>query len=366
MPRQPKRKATKNTAIVIRNKPQAKKPHRVAYSQEQLPKLSSQVRLSDCADKYLEALTNPFNNISPLPCIPDTLVLPSMKFKVQQRGTFAAGVSGTGFVATAIERTIFADLNSVYSTTTAYNGGQNIVVGSTLIEVIPTASVQSTFTSTSPTVTDGATQFRLVGGGLRVTYSGPNLQMGGNMTIYKSPGQYLVGSVPIALLNSQQTSAYLSVDHRDHAVCYAPDSTIQVSYENVAQFTSRIPSNSFNMIICVSGAPPTVTFLWEMVAYWEVVGTQAVQPTRSHADPVGMGAVISSLPTKIAKSPPKAVHQQTFSETLKTIASTASGVLSILPGPVGMVAKAVNGVLSTQNAMQTYNAPTGPIIENVD
>ena len=173
-------KSTKNKNRINKNNKNTKR--KVNRRQTRLPEVIPIV--SKCGRDYLSVLTNPFRAISPLPCIPDVIALPSNKFRTRSIGTFETNDSGQGQIGVNPYRTAANDdLGAVnYSTTAIVMAGVNdfnfTAVGSS--DVVCAGPYTTAQLSAVPT------QLRLVGCGVKVKYAGTELARAGRLILYRA------------------------------------------------------------------------------------------------------------------------------------------------------------------------------------
>jgi len=141
--------------------------------------------LSPCARDYIQVLTNPFNpRLSAPPCIPDYRSVPSSKFYLRARGTFApcgaAGAEGMAWIIFNPRRPhqdgnapIVHSKNGARSITGAAGSAGGMTYDDTDVsqtEYFDTTLNQVDWENTNDA--DGHNKFRIVGAGLKVQYAG--------------------------------------------------------------------------------------------------------------------------------------------------------------------------------------------------
>lgn len=310
---------------------------KVVPAKQQAIRVSPQlnIRLSPCANKYLRCLSMPFDDIDEV-CIPDMISLPSFKTKWTSRGTFAAGTTGFGYVS--LNPYLMAQ-SSVAVNPTGTQAPINFSLSTytgTVAHVRPTTtSVNTAFAGSNSqySMNDlvfGNAQnfsFRLVGAGLRVRFIGTNLNQGGRLILFRNRN-----NIPAAVdinVNNVLTDIYYSTDPVDRSwreVTYAPASTDDANYEEESDPTTGGIDYRI-MYALVEGVVPGQSFEFEAIGHFEYIGggvLKALPVTVSHADPVGYGAVISSLPSTF-KSMGMDLLKYMTRNTLQALAYTASG-----------------------------------------
>lgn len=275
--------------------------------------------ISPCAYDYLKALTNPFDDEweHGLPCVPDIVSIDSTKFKTVTRGSFTIGLQGAGFVSCApynpcndLPVTIFT--NNLYNFDD-YRYGE---VGNV------TANSNSPYTSAA---LGQGIQLRLVSCGVQASYTGAEMNRAGAVILYNDPqNKSIPNKFTVSEMLQFQRTTEVSASRDWNASLYKPSSPGALQYRDLNTLIGA-GEGAANMIF-VYGATPGTSWKYEFVQYWEMIGALA-STTASHSDPVGMGAVLSSLPNKQPAVPPKSFFQDMILPTLKAIGKTASTVL---------------------------------------
>jgi hypothetical protein len=280
--------------------------------------------LSQCAKNYLHALINPYVAPKELPCVPDFIALPSYKLQTVIRGTMTVGVDGVGFV--------------VYNPFTAVNSNNTIITSSTnypLLYTGPTYALNYynvlVTSGTLPTGVFGAgsnsplsdtapplnlASVRLVGGAVRIRYSGTEFYRGGTVVSYRAqdavniPDGATTANLLISPLCIQE-----SASRRWHSVNWIPSRATDLAYQPFAFYDPNQSSpQSYVLLIMVNSPGSTTasqTFDFEAVSYYEVIGNN-LQLTPSHNDPVGYGAVQTAVATpRISEQTPES-HEKSI------------------------------------------------------
>lgn len=150
--------------------------------------------VSPCLKKWFTCLTNPFHQSAQGACIPAGGNIPTMRSMNYVRGDIVVGTSGVGFL-----QLIPSAYNDVVVgvVTTASFAGQNCqffsaggtnpwTVGCSPI-YFTNARYPSTYAVPDAVPITAGVSSRLVGGGVRLYYTGTQLNMGGLMSVYTSP-----------------------------------------------------------------------------------------------------------------------------------------------------------------------------------
>lgn len=327
--------------------------------------------LSPCATSYLRALSDPWTMPRELPCIPDVITLPSRKFQTKARGVFTIGSGGVGWVIASPFLTAasdygigsgYVDKPVIYTSSATYAGTTYTwsATGSSITTTgVSAANAQSPMTYSA--LAAAGVQIRLVGGGLRIKYTGTELNRGGRLVLYRSRSnaQITQGWSATDFL-SDPTCYTESVTRSWKGVTYLPDSTDYLDYNNSSTFQPSVGlsegSARRSLIAFVEGAVSGTSFEYEVTSYFELIGPNQ-QATQSHADPTGFGAIMSALPERVTS-----LGSETYASmergALKALETTTSGLFQIGSAAVATsLAAYLRG-----SGMPSLMAGPGPVI----
>lgn len=286
---------------------------------------------SQCTKDYATALIDPWTVKMP-PCVPDNVTLPSFKFGGRARGTFILGTKGVGWVLV----NPYMCYNNVdyygFVTDATYTGAT--VVGGGIPGVNP-------FASDSPfergDFGDDLNQSRLVGAGVRVRYTGTEITRSGQCISFRSPtNSDFVGTGKTAsqLLTYKESSSN-PVDRDWHYAVYRPATPADITYHNPITL-----GGNFALLVAVFGGQPGQSFEFDAVSWFEVVGNNLPNLTKSHSDPIGMAAVSMAMPIIQPTRNPTSSLRDFFHEMSAGVA-TAMSFMPRLPGQAGVIQSAV-------------------------
>jgi hypothetical protein len=145
------------------------------------------------------------------------------------------------------------------------------------------------------------TEYRLVGCGVRARYTGTELEKGGRMICYRARMNTNVtrtGGTDASVLLGDLSQHTSPIDRQWKMVSYLPSNAEDISYATQADWNA---SERYVLIIYVDGTTPLNGFEFEARAYYELVGP-GTQVTPSHSDPVGFGAIMSSVPQQVKEA----------------------------------------------------------------
>jgi hypothetical protein len=359
----------------VRKTPQLNARGQIVSEQPLGKNMSYKVMVAPCTALYTKALTNAFGKFEELPCIPDTLSLPSYKYKAWCRGSFTVGDDQVGYVAVA--------------PFIASNTGNAVIYtlpGNTLTSFQPAVAAGQTAAAVTNSPFSQAqlqapgVEYRIVGSAIRASYISSEFARAGLVILHRTPSNQAIpgGSTGAALLLNVTTAA--SAATREYqAVHYRPDTPTQLGY-------IPYPNDAAHGLLLafyVEGGTPGTVWEWEYVQFVELIGPIGGQVTPSHSDPVGMGAALGSLPNTNSVAPPAVTYAAVMKETAVNISKASSQILPVLKGIgaglkagydlySGNYSAALEGV--KQSAYERVESPvylglpasTGPIITEID
>jgi len=310
-------------------------------------------RLSPCATQYLMALADPWK--AERPCIPDVISTPSSRFMGRCRGTFTIGTGNCGWAACcpfmlAINNSLSAGGNHNFPvvTTGSTFAGANFayVVSGGVFTTTGVVGNQASSMFTYNTLIgngNGAAsspwKIRLVGAGLRVRYTGTELNRGGRLLLYRTrsnvplPGNSTIGGTS-TISSLLQDTAYESVEisRSWKSVNYIPDQSEFLGYMQWGQWdplTAAAQGFDYNlypsMIALVEGGVSGQNLEFDAIGHFELVAP-ITGATHSDVDPIGFGAVLSSVPPKVINEP-KALLSE-MAKSVGDILSAGSHIMS--------------------------------------
>lgn len=273
-----------------RNQPKKhKKQQRVAL----IPNRNvSAYQLSACAQRYFEVLLNPFDTAAEeLPCIPDLIDIPSYKFYTRQRGSITIGTTGYGFVGVS-PYAYGNDQVNILSSSSTYGFSGFPVTAARSAAVLESSNSMFPWTAaTCPSV-------RVVGCGLRIRYTGTELNRGGTIipVLSNMVGDNLSGEGVSE--NLARPTVRTLQNNRQWAGCVLkPLSPSDYSYTQDLSGTRNLISGAnlagtnIRMGVALTGAVGN-TYEYELVIYYECIpavsatGTVNSVPgtSKSHSD----------------------------------------------------------------------------------
>lgn len=244
--------------------------------------------LSHCSDDYAKSLMRPWGPEAP--CLPSGFPLPSIKRKFFARGSFAQGTNNYGFVAANPLLCVVGGGTGVFFSTNAWT---NSVI--TLEAGVTQVGSNSTFAAGQFNTPEGLSA-RVVSAGLRVRWTGTELNRGGRIVPIEHPTHgTLVGFNMSEILAMQgvQATRPTSDGAWVTALFSGPKTPQELQYNsNPAAATAAV------LAIAIDGMTAASSALeWEFWANYELVGTTLSGQTISHHDPVGASLAANAVST---------------------------------------------------------------------
>lgn len=314
-----KKQAAPRTRGPNQNVPRSKK------AQQQ--NLSHQLRLSPCALAYARVQLDPFdaslkNN---MPCIPDLLSVPSQKVSTLVRGGITVGTGGVGVLSVSpLNNTVEGILAA--STTPAFSGG-------TVVPAFNSAGMQTHNDIRLPwpdTATKPKT--RLVGCGVRIRYTGTELNRGGQIFGAVDPGFGTFTGNPVSEILTRPETVLHVVDRRWKTIAFRATDPEYTQYTEASYGLNKVGNNK--IIFIIYGTPGN-TFEFEIIRFFEAISSavtgalSVTNVTKSDSDITGM-SIIRDYASSILTSDAGQNALSGLQSYLKTAAISA--LSGIVPG----------------------------------
>lgn len=245
---------------------------------------SSRAGLSACAENYLACLEDPWDS-HPC-CLPTNLPLPSSKVKYHIYGNMqTSATTGMGFVIFNPFFAAFNNTDSVLYTGTTY-------AATTISGLGPTGVFASNSNSPNASTVAGTNaRYRLVSAGLRMRYISTNEGMGGTQVLLEEPSHGNPGGFSYASVRGYDNETSFAITRDWTSVVFHPVDEDETDFYAGGQYPS---SNYFLAAIAVAPiATTSITFEFEAVANFELVGGFARSITPSESDPAGFAKVMN-------------------------------------------------------------------------
>ena len=254
--------------------------------------------LSPCATLYAKSLVDPW--IDYAPCLPSAQAFESRRLRVWSSGTVARGNTGsnTGFITYSPGLAIANDIPCVYVTDGNY-AGSTIDIGAAGV-----TGHTSNSDYASADLSAVGVQARLVSAGIRIKYTGTELERGGRFVGLEEPEHGNTLSMNIADLKSHSSYSMHTTPSGDkylQLVISGPKNPTETDF--TPTLSGNLCTNmNFFLAIIFDGGGASFPLEYEVVSNFEVIGNKVQGKVMGHHDPIGAGAVQQALTQIAAKS----------------------------------------------------------------
>lgn len=244
--------------------------------------LQTVFRLSDCSAQYADTLADPFESPSGA-CVPIIPAFPSRKAVYFIRGALqTSSTTGIGYVYCGPN--CASDVSSLWYSTSTYAGSVLANTGTG----VSAGQLNSDYTSAS--FSAQALQWRPVACGVRVRYTGTELNRGGTVYAIEQPDHIDLSGSTITDLLKYDACHRFAVDRSWTDVCWAPVSMSDTDYTN-----GNTPIGVLALMIQAPSATTSISFDFEMFIHVELIGRAARGKSPSHSDETGFGTVLGAV-----------------------------------------------------------------------
>lgn len=247
-----------------------------------------------CAKDYFQSLLDPYN-ANPC-CLPLFPALPSLKGKCWIKGTLSTGAAGSAFIQVnptlANDATLAQGCAAIVSNVswgfgrTATAAERTVVTGG-----LSGLNFNSPYT-VAMLATVGGVEWRVVSLGIRVRYTGPEIERGGTIYCLEDPDHMdLQNESPPTLMAFPK--CYRSQVNRDWVTCnWVPKRATEVEYTSNYSYTiMRWP-----LLVYIQAASNTsVTYEYEITMNYESIGSYVPTRTMSYAADPAVKSGLASL-----------------------------------------------------------------------
>lgn len=312
-----------------KKKPNAQKPKQKPRKTARKPKLNApRIRMPVCTQKYMQAMVNPFGAVQGA-CVPTYPSRPSQKHRAYISIDGAIGTAGVGFVLAGpcYDNTT----NSIWYSSAAFPGTIMAQAGT---GVTATPVTNNPYTPAQLAVGDA--HCRTVGWGMRIVYTGTELNRSGMTTCCVHPDHLSLsgyGSSDLLAFGDQVTRT--DPVHREWCmVVTTPTQPSDFEY-STAPYSQGSSITPFAAIM-ISGVPGS-TFRIQVYHHFEAIGKLATSPTNNDIDPNGTQLVVSSV--QKALSNPNVKPKSWFTKALEfykehispVVTAVAPTLLKLIP-----------------------------------
>lgn len=302
-----------NPPIVRKSAKQGQKATTTANHKTHM--IPARPNLSNCGSDYARAIANPFTG--PLACVPGQFPIQTRKLRVYTRGTFYIGMNSAGFIFASPPNAIANDSDCVNFSTNNYAGDGTFtgIADGGPYGTVAGARSNSDYTKADFGGTGGTSQMRIVSAGLRVRYTGKELDKSGSMYAFQDPTHNsLVGVTPTQIANEAQARR-CQVSREWTTVLYNPvqESDYQLTTNSFPPSIGSGSALAWYMGVMVTGCVVTgSSFDYEFYVTYEVNGRNVRGMTRTHSDPLAVAAVVNVATAQPPVSGQIEQHEKSF------------------------------------------------------
>lgn len=296
-----------------RTQPQNPSTKKRQPKSKKLNKDKDAMHLSPCSEHYAKLIGNPFVR-SHSACIPSLPSRPSRKFSTYATGVVTPQTSNglamvtynpwrMAVVNTATSPVVSTTASSTFSGLPTYNGANTIGYVS-----------NSDYSGALNAAGLAGFRFRLVAAGLRLTYNGPLLNVGGRICGVEDPDHYSIVGLDYDALNGYEEAAQLPIKPNVmYEIIYNPVEASSFAYGSWAtsadgsEFQYFANSNDATMGFIVQPADASTNYIVEAFAHFEAIGRPVRGTSPSHVDSLGLSAVLNTS-GQTALRKPRAVN----------------------------------------------------------
>lgn len=271
-------------------------------------RIAQHVHLSDCSRDYIQALMDPFSGV--LACVPTNYINSNRIATAFARGNFACGANG-GFIAIDPQCFAFNDIVSVISSKASYTGSAFDLNTATIDANRDLSNSDYASASLGPGGND--LSMRVVGCGLKVWYTGREVDMGGFIVALHDPTHTTLFNRGFNSVLGEQQARRLPADRTPVTILYYPVEDSDYSMRDSALPSTAVPPNIavntshyyMGALIQPSNSTTNNTYAYEAFGIYEFQGRNIRSQKVTHGDPQGLVAAVSAaINTPPSKTPP--------------------------------------------------------------
>lgn len=249
------------------------------------------LKLAADTSAYMHCLLNPAGSDA---CgMPADGGIKSLKSKVWAKGSGSTGSTGIGFVQCNPGLLGLSDQGALYYTQSAFAGtalSQTVAAGS-----VANAMTNALFSSANLSAT--TLQYRTVACGMRLRYTGTELNRAGTVYSIIEPDHRPLGTANLVTLQSYDQCSNEPFSREWHEVVYTgPIYPDEITYAPSTTYAENQINNIMALFITCPAAT-ALTFDWEVFGHYEYVGPLARGGTGGISDPVGHSIVLNGVQT---------------------------------------------------------------------
>lgn len=257
--------------------------------------------MEDCSRDYAISLLDPYGSIPC--CLPTFPALPSQKLKGWVRGTVMVGQASAGFVLAqplCVNNLTSGSGTAVVYTNSSYPFGRTPTLAElyapTLMGGLTAANFNSPFTVTNFDVNNvGAVEWRPVSLGIRVRYSGTELNRGGTIFLIEEPDHQEFIAEDTTTISKFKNCLRVPVTRSWATVNWIPKRSTELEYTGQMYYSG--PSggvSKYGLLILFTGTPGN-TFDFEVCMNYEAIGYSVPSRTPSFSNETSTKSIISQI-----------------------------------------------------------------------
>lgn len=258
-------------------------------------------RIGKCASDFAASLANPFSGPTEA-CLPVTPSISSRKIRTFVRTQLGIGTQGYGFataqpLACNDGSTVGGSVGTaaVYNSTTAFTGTGIPILNTTVAGV---AAVNHNGDYSSIQFSAQGAQVRLVSMGMRVRWSGTELNRGGRIILYEDPdhADWSQTGISLSQLLANEKSREFKVSEDWTTLCHSgPVMPSEYDFATTPFGPFGSSSAPAHYMLCLIQA--AAGYAVDLEVYWnyEIAGRNVRGKSRSDADDLGFTTVSSAI-----------------------------------------------------------------------
>jgi len=246
---------------------------------------------AECAVHYGSALLDPFNTTEGV-CVPKFPAIESAKRVIFAKGVgqcvnYNGGIVAVPMAGNDSAGISFSQPGWVPSAVGALPKGTDTNVGS--------SSLASDYTEASFATASGDVQCRCVAYGIRVRYTGTELNRGGSVYTLEEPDHASLSGVVVTDLRKYKATTASKFGDDWVTVLYQPRFPADFGYHGNA--LGQTVNDKF-LAISIQAAFASAPFEWEVFAHYEFIGRPVTGKTTTHTEPYMTEKILSAIAQK--------------------------------------------------------------------
>jgi hypothetical protein len=245
----------------------------------------------ECARHYGETLLNPFDSPAGA-CVPVLPCLDTAKRKIFCRGT--GYVQSNGFGGLTCYTSLAGDTPAAIYTTGTGSSNTMTWDAAHMNKISPNSEL------TAADFSAQQVQARIVGLGIRLRYTGKQVDMNGSVYALEEPNHGKTDTMNVEDLRAFDRVKTQPFTREWVVAAWQPVLPLETAFSNNA-YASPFPTPTNPLIILIAcqgsgtAGNPSLPFEWEYFAHYEAIGIQARGKSESHIAPVQAQRVMAAM-----------------------------------------------------------------------